>query len=400
MGSQKTNEDQIGAAGTRGVSRRRWWVLRLVTMLLASVLAVGICEGLLWIIAPIPYHEWMVWVADGHIGGRALPYQVFKTADGHEVRINKDGFRGPDYTYEKPGGTLRIVVFGGSAAFCYHAAGRENTWPTALELKLKVRLRMPVEVVNLALPGFSSFKSKINYLCYGRAFHPDAIIVYHTWNDMQRFRAQETTPYIPQPVSRNKPLWQLIARQTQLGRRARHFLWTAKGRYLEGRLEEVHPGADRAVGPKPFALERRNFEDFVLLAENDGVLPVLATQALLASAENLDDPEVRLAMAVPCGLMQMTLPVLVVAQDEISAIIEEVAREHGAVFLDGYNAVPHDLQHLCDNVHLHDVGALLLAEKFADGLLGNPRFQELAERVRNEAASPPGDSIEPPGSKG
>ena len=259
MDNPETSRGSVEPTGARGVSWRRRWALRLVIMLLALVVAIGLCEALLWIVAPIKYHEWMLWQAEGHIRGRAMPNQVFKTADGHEVRINKYGFRGPDHTYEKPRGTLRIVVFGGSSSFCYHAAGEESTWPEVLESRLRERLDIPVEVVNLALPGFSAFTSKFNYLCYGRAFHPDAVLVYHTWNDMLSFRTMENTPYYYRHPLGNKPLWQRIARATQIGRRGRHFLWTAKGRYLEGHLQEVHPGADRPASPKVFALERKNF---------------------------------------------------------------------------------------------------------------------------------------------
>lgn len=72
---------------------------------------------------------------------------------------------------------------------------------------------MPVEVINPALAGISSFDSKINTLCFGRAFEPDAIIVYHAWNDMGRLRRLESTPFPPARSPRNRPLWMRIARR-------------------------------------------------------------------------------------------------------------------------------------------------------------------------------------------
>jgi hypothetical protein len=400
MENRETNGERPEPAGSRGVSRRRRWALRLVIVLLALIVAVGLCEALLWILAPIKYHEWMLWQAEGHIRGRALPHQVFKTADGYEVRINKDGFRGSDYPYEKPPGTLRIVVLGGSSSFCYHAEGEESTWPKVLESRLRERLDIPVEVVNLALPGFSAFSSKFNYLCYGRAFHPDAILVYHTWNNMQAFRAVEKRPYHYRHPLGNKPLWQRIARATQIGRRGRHFLWTAQGRHLEGHLKEVLPGASRPVHPKALAWDRKNYEDLVLLAKSDGVLPILASQASLACEDSIDDPEIRLALAPACGSKQMTVPVLVDTHAKVTKLIEEVARENDAVFLNGYDAVPHTLKYLRDGVHLYDIGYQKLAGEFARGLLNDQCFLDLVDRVREESESRSAESLPAPGSQG
>ena len=69
----------------------------------------------------------------------------------------------------------------------------------------------------------------------------------------------------------------------------------------------------------------------------------------------------------------------------ISTTIEEVAQAHDAVFVDGYNAVPHDLRHVRDNVHLFDRGSELLADAIAETLLANPSFLRVVERVRSEA---------------
>ena len=73
---------------------------------------------------------------------------------------------------------------------------------------------------------------------------------------------------------------------------------------------------------------------------------------------------------------------------EINAIIENVAEEQGAILVNGYNAVPHDLVHIRDNVHLFDRGSDVLASKIADTLLDDGRFLEVADRVRAESRLP------------
>lgn len=58
-----------------------------------------------------------------------MPNQRIRTATGHLFRVNTHGFRGPDYSFEKPPPALRIAVFGGSAALCYKAGDREKGGP-------------------------------------------------------------------------------------------------------------------------------------------------------------------------------------------------------------------------------------------------------------------------------
>ena len=62
----------------------------------------------------------------------------------------------------------------------------------------------------------------------------------------------------------------------------------------------------------------------------------------------------------------------------------DVAREGGAVFVDGYRAVPHDLDHLRDHVHLHDAGSEILAAEIARVLTHDAQFMRLVDRVRAE----------------
>lgn len=383
-----TESDGTAGESPVGGSRLRRWFFRGAVLAASFVLAAGLCGAVLWIVAPLPYHEWLVREAEGHIRARPMPNQVAHTGAGDPVRINKHGFRGPDYPFQKPPGTLRIEVFGGSAAFCFHAAGREKSRPGARERKLRQRLGMPVEVINLGLPGFGSFNSKINYLCFGRAFNPDAIIVYHTWNDVARFRRLQTRPYHPVAAIANKPLWQRIARATQIGRRARNFLSTVTRKRMQLELaadEGTGVRHGQPVAQQAFDWERQNFVDFVTLAQGDGVLPILVSQGSLVPVDNPDDAAVQFAVGSALGPLEMTVPLLTDTWPKVASIIEDVAWERGAVFVDGYRAVPHDLEHLRDLAHLHDAGSDVLAEEIARVLTDDIRFMQLVNRVRAEA---------------
>lgn len=371
-------------------SRTRTFLLAAGAFFGTTLIVAIVCEAALWMFAPIPFYEFIEYQPEGHIRAIPLPNQIIRNLKGYEIRINKYGFRGPDYAFEKTPGTLRIAVFGGSAGFCFRASGREKTWPGALERMLTDRLGIPVEVINLSVAGYDVFNSKINYLCFGRAFDPDAIIVYHTWNDLKSFRARAHEPYDIAGIARSRPLWKRIARSTQLGRRGYYVKWNLIKRRAENtyrRAEGTGVGLDLPIDEKAFDWERHNFVDFAEFANHDGVLPVLVSQAGLASPESIEDEKTRFALGEVQDMVGMTLPVMLKAWSRVSAIIEEVAQEHGAVLVDGYGAVPHDLDHFEDHAHLLDAGCEALADAIARTLVEDKRFLSLVHRVR--WASPP-----------
>jgi len=364
--------------------RGKLWLLKSVTMAVALSVGVILIETGLWVLAPVHYHEWMLWIPDGHIQGRAAPHQVFHTRDGYEVRINSLGFRGPEYDWKPAAGTLRLAAFGGSSTFCYHAHGEESTWPGRLQRALSEALHMPVEVINLGLPGFDADNSKINYLYIGRALQPHVVLEYDTWNDMKSFRMLARRPIRFAGVASNKPLWQEIARATQIGRHVRNLLYEMELLKTENyytSLEKEGVEANQPVVPAALQWARRNYHDFASFALSDGVLPVLISQATIVAPVNFKKREYREQMNE--DLVGMTIPILYKTWIELNGIIEDVAREKSAIFVDGYNAVPHDFKHLEDSIHLTDEGANVLARAIAETLLRDARFLGIVKRVRN-----------------
>jgi hypothetical protein len=372
---------------TQGISTKRLWLLRMAFAVISLVLSIMVVEVSLWIIAPVPYPEWMQWIPDGHIKGRAEPHQTFRGITGQEVRINGLGFRGPEYRWEPAPGTLRVVVFSGSAGFCYHQK-EEESWPGRLQFYLSQHLKMPVEVINLSLPGFDASNSKINYLFTGRALHPHVALIYHTWNDLKFFRSLERSPQevvVAGIATDNKPLWQRLSRKTQIGRRIRNFLFARHQAYNENQytsLEKEGKGANQPVAPVALQWDRQNFEDFVRLTQGDRVLPVLISQATIVSKDNLNREEYR--RATETDYVGMTMPVLLRTWLEMNRIIKEVSQQNSAIFVDGYNAVPHDFKCLEDHVHLTTQGCDILARAIAATLLNDERFLNLAHSLGNK----------------
>ncbi|MBI5765245.1 MAG: hypothetical protein HZA51_17150 [Planctomycetes bacterium] len=372
--------------------QRRRPRIRVVALffLISTFFILGAIEIALRLFHPAPFPEFLQYEIDGHIRVRPIAGQVVTNRANYPVRINRHGFRGPDYSYTKPPGTLRILVFGGSAAFDFEASSEEKSWPGALQLKLSQQLIMPVEVINLAVPGFDSFNCKINYLYTGRNFHPDAAILYETWNDMGQYRDVALAPYRKGESQLNKPLWQRIARYSQIVRHIHPFIRSLQGKRLDDIAKSTaNAGSDleKPVASASLDWGRTNFTDFIDFVTRDGALPIVSTMAFLGSTDSLKVDKIRQAVAEGCIQRGFSPDRAVETFMAMSAIIRDVAAARNAVFIDGYNAVPHDLDHIRDNVHLYDAGSEKLAEAMARTLLADSKFQQLVERVRKEATA-------------
>ena len=99
--------------------------------------------------------------------------------------INRWGYRGQDFTLEKPADVYRIVFLGDSFTF-----GEGTPEPLLYTSLLKVSLEgrridgRRIELINLAIPGDDGTKELVTYSEFGRALAPDWVIVQWNTNDL------------------------------------------------------------------------------------------------------------------------------------------------------------------------------------------------------------------------
>ncbi len=98
------------------------------------------------------------------------------------VSTNGFGYRGPIWQVEKPADTLRIVCLGDSITFGYGAADDE-TYPARLRDHLRSKIEAPIEVLNLGVPGYSSYQGIRMMEHEVAALNPDILIVGFGFND-------------------------------------------------------------------------------------------------------------------------------------------------------------------------------------------------------------------------
>ena len=369
------------------LSRPRRRLLKVLASVGMTFVLLAILELFLQLAMPLGFSDRLYWVPDGHIKARLDYPQHVTNTDGNRVQINRFGFRGPEWTWLPPEGTLRLAVLGGSAAFCFQVSDDAHTWPAQLQKMLNERLKVPVEVVNLGLPGFDTSNSKVNYLFTGRALHPDAVIVYHTWNDLKFLRTFDNADsgevdrvaLSGRPGTGENPSFlNRVFRRLQIVRRidnavSRFAAQDRENRYTS--MEKEGARAHRPVSPRAWAWFEKNFTDVTDFIKSDQALPILVSQATLAKPDAIENKEIR--RAINNDFIGMTHPRLVASYQQATKIIEAAAAEKGAVYINGYDAVPPNLSYLHDHVHLIDSGAERLADVIAKTLLGNDAFNRL-----------------------
>ena len=100
-----------------------------------------------------------------------------------EVTLNSYGFRGEEFSNQKPNNAYRIFALGGSSTFGLEVYDDE-TWPSYLQKKFdEIGLGVDVEVINAGVNAANS--STERKLIEDRIvnFDPDLIIMYDGWND-------------------------------------------------------------------------------------------------------------------------------------------------------------------------------------------------------------------------
>ncbi len=92
------------------------------------------------------------------------------------VHTDRFGFRGPDREPERPPGTLRILVFGGSNVFGFDMDDHQ-AWPQQLERELQPHLEVPVQVFNGGVGGFDPWTTCRWASLTSPELEPDLIIL-------------------------------------------------------------------------------------------------------------------------------------------------------------------------------------------------------------------------------
>ena len=109
------------------------------------------------------------------------------------VNINSHGFRGSEFSKDKPDNTYRIFAVGGSTTHGATLVNNDETWPAYLQHKFnQIESEISVDVINAGIMATTTeIQSKlikdisVNY-------EPNLIIMYGGWNDLTHLTVNET----------------------------------------------------------------------------------------------------------------------------------------------------------------------------------------------------------------
>jgi lysophospholipase L1-like esterase len=122
-------------------------------------------------------------------------------ARGKEIKINSQGFRGPEPSSDPA--VQRVIVLGDSIAFGNNLA-LEETFPFQLQQQLSTPGRS-LEVLNFGVHGYDTLQEVSSLEVRGLDYHPDLVVVAYCLNDvsissvslehMQRMQRLRAAPY-------------------------------------------------------------------------------------------------------------------------------------------------------------------------------------------------------------
>jgi len=107
--------------------------------------------------------------------------------DDNVIYINSEGFRGPEFSQEKPENTYRIFFIGGSTAFGWGVLDNQTISHNLQNLYDDSHLDFKVEIINAGQLGWWSFSESQLIKKRLLSFEPGLFIVYDGWNDARYY---------------------------------------------------------------------------------------------------------------------------------------------------------------------------------------------------------------------
>ena len=126
-----------------------------------------------------PYHSYLGWENRPNyeytgILAEGLHHWAIRTdSSGRSITPHSD----------VPDPDLRVVMVGGSAVFGVGQTGNAHTVPAQVELELERRTGLRVEVINLAVGGYTSFQEMLNVERYLADHEADVVVSLSGYND-------------------------------------------------------------------------------------------------------------------------------------------------------------------------------------------------------------------------
>lgn len=268
---------------------------------------------------------------------------------------NSLGFRGEEFSPEKPDSVFRIVALGGSTTYTVKVNSNNKTYPALLEKILNEEYGYKnAEVINAGVPGYNSWESLINLQFRVLDLNPDLILIYHGTNDVHprlvpknEYKGDNSggrKDFICPEISVYDRSALLRIIQRRLGLSSQIGLENCVSRFHHGdknKYLEANP-------PKYF---ERNLTNIIAIAQRHNIGVSLATWASTTEFEDY-----------------ASKPVYQKGYVENNEVVKRVGAVCKVPVFDFEKAMPKDKEYWGDGRHVNEKGARLKAELFAKHL--------------------------------
>lgn len=301
--------------------------------------------------------------------------RLFGRKKGMVWEINEKGYRGPNFEKKKPDGTIRIMIYGGSATFDIESTKGED-WPHRVQEILRKSGFSNVEVINAGVIGHTALESVGRLFTEGYAFEPDYVLIYNAWNDIKYFGSHKTALRTLRPsllgfdprISYGNILDRWLCEWSHLYTVLRRVYYKAKLKIGAEGVEKSEDTQDSiaTLNPNGFRQYELAMEVFVDLARNIGAEPILLTQARLVHESN------KLALEeqnrIDYQYVGLSHDALVETFNRLDSIVRTVATGKGATLIDASGQFSGKEWAFYDHVHVAPKGSEALAQFVADHL--------------------------------
>jgi lysophospholipase L1-like esterase len=330
------------------------------------------------------------------------PFLQLKLADNYTTNINSYGFRGEEINKDKPKGTFRIFILGGSTVLSRGTAYEKTSARVLEKLLSKNYPNKKIEVINAGVDGYTTEHSLIQYLFKIKDFNPDMIIMWHGINDWyyscsppERAYEQYKSDYShylgadaamvfnyfkPQPLVSIKmisydffikfmqdnwysDLYQMVQKR-----------YPSSGFYSDNNKSNQY---DMKKYPSLTSYER-NLETFINITKKDNVQFILGNQPNLY-ANNLDEKTKSKIFfpALQCTVngKYPSLSSMTKAMDTYNNAAMKIAEKNETPFVNLNVEMPKTLEYFTDDVHYTDKGNAKVGEIIFRFIMTNNMLQ-------------------------
>ena len=277
------------------------------------------------------------------------------------------------YPLEKPPGTYRVVVFGGSSTENKHSYTATKThYPLLLQSHLREELNTDnIEVINVGNSAYATPHSLILFELDVLSWAPDIIIVSHNINDLHaaywpNFTFDYSNKYGTKYYMSDK--YNLSA--DMLFQQSNAY-WVIRDKVNRLRSTNVKPLTRKSYGnnlkSEVIKTFKRNLHTFVAVAKQNDIKVLLGNQPLQRSEEYFDN---HMRHKKYNDIVVYPLhDEFVIHHNTFNKIIQEVAKETNVFFIDNDNVLASNEELFIDFVHYTPAGVQVLAQNYADYIL-------------------------------